>query len=107
MAGSIVRYRPFVLPPQRELSTDEAWRRASGPLQWNRQQGFYIYRADRMIQSGGWSWMRSPDEHTKLARAALEFWPDLDEAFEINISKMRVKLPEELREQLQADRYLS
>ena len=100
VAGSVVRYRPFVLPPQREFSDDETWRRASGPLQWNRQQGFYIYRADRMIQSGGWSWMRSQDEHTKLARAGLEFWPDLDEAFEINISKMRVKLPEELREQL-------
>jgi Histidine kinase-, DNA gyrase B-, and HSP90-like ATPase len=96
----IVLYRPFVLPPQRDFHDDTAWRRASGPLQWNRQQGFYIYRADRMIQSGGWSWMRSPDEHTKLARAALEFWPDLDESFEINISKMRVRLPEELRDQL-------
>lgn len=36
----------------------------------------------------------------KLARAALEFWPELDESFEINISKMRVRLPEELRDQL-------
>ena len=96
----VVLYRPFVLPPQREFSDDAAWRRSSGPLQWNRQQGFYIYRADRMIQSGGWSRMRSPDEHTKLARSALEFWPDLDESFEINISKMRVRLPEELRDQL-------
>lgn len=97
---SLVRYRPFVLPAQREFSDDVAWRRASGPRQWNAQQGLYIYRADRMIQSGGWSRLRSPDEHTKLARAALEFWPELDEAFEINISKMRVKLPEQLREDL-------
>ncbi len=97
---SVVKYRPFVLPPQRDFSSDEAWRRASGPLQWNRQQGFYIYRGDRMIQSGGWSWLRGQDEHIKLARAALEFWPDLDEEFEINISKMRVKLPDDLREQL-------
>ena len=100
VAGGIVRYRPYVLPPQKEFSDDEAWRRASGPNQWNRQQGLYIYRGDRLIQSGGWSWLRSADEHTKLARAALEFWPDLDEAFEINISKMRVRLPEELRDQL-------
>lgn len=100
VSRGVVLYRPFVLPPQRDFHNDAAWRRASGPLQWNRQQGFYIYRADRMIQSGGWSRMRSPDEHTKLARAGLEFWPDLDESFEINISKMRVKLPEELRDQL-------
>lgn len=100
VGGSVVRWRPYVLPPQREFSDDESWRRASGPRQWNNQQGLYVYRADRMIQSGGWSWLRSADEHTKLARAGLEFWPVLDEAFEINISKMRVKLPEDLREQL-------
>lgn len=97
---SLVRYRPFVLPPQRDFSDDESWRRASGPHQWNRQQGLYIYRADRMIVSGGWSRLRGIDEHVKLARAALEFWPELDEAFEINIAKMRVRIPEELRDQL-------
>lgn len=100
VGSSFVRYRPYVLPPQRDFSDDESFRRASGPLQWNRQQGFYIYRGDRMIQSGGWSWMRGVDEHVKLARAALEFWPDLDEEFGINVQKMRVKLPEELRDQL-------
>jgi len=96
VAGRHVRYRPYVVPPQREFSSDDAWKRASGPNQWNRQQGLYIYRADRLIQSGGWSWLRGTEEHVKLARAALEFWPALDEQFEINISKMRVKIPEEL-----------
>ncbi|RAO29985.1 hypothetical protein PSN13_05184 [Micromonospora saelicesensis] len=100
VAGGLVRFSPFVVPAQREFSSDAAWRRASGPQNWNRQQGFYVYRADRMIQSGGWSRMRTQDEHAKLARASLEFWPDLDEAFEINISKMRVRLPEDLRDQL-------
>ena len=100
VGNSLVRYRPYVLPPQREFSDDNAWRHASGPNQWNRQQGLYIYRADRMIQSGGWSRLRGIDEHVKLARAALEFWPELDESFEINISKMRVRLPEDLRDQL-------
>ena len=100
VGNSLVRYRPYVLPPQRDFTDDDAWRQASGPNQWNRQQGLYIYRADRMIQSGGWSRLRAADEHVKLARAALEFWPPLDEAFEINISKMRVRLPEELRDQL-------
>lgn len=100
VGNSLVRYRPFVLPPQRDFSDDESWRQASGPHQWNRQQGLYIYRADRMIVSGGWSRLRGIDEHVKLARAALEFWPELDEAFEINIAKMRVRIPEELRDQL-------
>jgi hypothetical protein len=99
----IVSYQPFVLPPREKFSSDAAFEKAGGPLRWNRQQGFYIYRADRLIQSGGWCRMRTADEHTKLARAALDFYPDLDNAFEVNVSKVRVSLPSELRDQLQYD----
>lgn len=96
-----VRYQPYVLPPKEKFSSLRAFERMSGPEKWNRQQGFYIYRADRMIQSGGWSRMRTADEHTKLARAAIDFYPDLDPAFEVNIAKFRVTLPPELKEQLE------
>jgi hypothetical protein len=96
-----VRVRSYVLPPQKDFSSDAAWRRASGPLQWNRQQGLYVYRANRMIQSGGWNRMRAQDEHTKLARMSLDFFPNLDAAFGINIAKAYVNLPQDLREQLQ------
>lgn len=98
--SGIVRLEPFVLPPKDRFSDDAAHRRASGPNSWNRQQGFYVYRADRLIQSGGWSRMRTQDEHTKLARVALLFPPDLDAAFGINVAKMRVSLPPELKEQI-------
>jgi len=96
-----VRYQPFILPTKDKFSSVREFERMSGPEKWNRQQGFYIYRADRMIQSGGWSRMRTADEHTKLARAAIDFFPDLDSAFEINIAKFRVILPLELREKLE------
>lgn len=97
----IVRVRPFVLPQQTEFTDDAAWRRASGPAKWNRQQGFYIYRANRLIQAGGgWNRMRTLDEHTKLARVAIDFFPDLDSSFGINIAKAFVQLPDDLREQL-------
>src|SRR5262249_28319821 len=68
----------------------------------NAQQGFYIYRANRMIQSGGWSRMRALDEHVKLARASIDFYPSLDPAFEVDVSEARAVLPAELRERLQA-----
>jgi hypothetical protein len=97
----IVRVQPYVLPRQSEFSSEGAWRRASGPASWNRQQGFYIYRAYRMIQSGGWNRMRTMDEHTKLARMSIDFFPDLDSVFGINITKAQVSLPHELRELLQ------
>lgn len=90
--GEIV-LQPYVLPHQDKFSSTQAHSDAAGPNKWNRQQGFYIYRADRLIQSGGWSGLRTLDEHTKLARVALSFSPRLDEAFKINVAKMRVQLP--------------
>lgn len=93
-----VLLQPYVLPHQDDFSSPEAFRLASGPNNWNQQQGFYIYRANRMIQSGGWCNLRAPDEHTKLARVAVSFSPALDEAFKINVAKMRVQLPAKIRD---------
>jgi Histidine kinase-, DNA gyrase B-, and HSP90-like ATPase len=98
--GTVVM-EPYVLPHQTEFSTPAAHAAAAGALRWNRQQGFYIYRADRMVQCGGWSNLRTLDEHTKLARVAVSFDPRLDEAFRINVAKMRVQIPGQLREQME------
>lgn len=96
-----VRLRSFVLPARDKFSSTAEFERLSGPLKWNRQQGIYAYRADRLVQWGGWNGLRGIDEHTKLARAALEFDTDLDEAFRINVAKMRVSIPTELRQMLE------
>ena len=93
-----VLFEPFVLPHQEDFVPPDAFRLASGPANWNQQQGFYIYRAGRMIQSGGWSNLRVADEHTKLARVAVSFSPALDEAFKINVAKMRVQMPALIRD---------
>ena len=95
-----VTVRPFILPPRSEFSTPIEFERLGGPNRWNRQQGLYIYRSDRMVQSGSWSGLRGIDEHTKLARVAVEFPTALDETFKINVAKMRVGIPNELREGL-------
>lgn len=93
---------PYILPNQSSFSSVEAFRLASGPANWNQQQGFYIYRSDRLIQSGGWNRLRTADEHTKLARIAVRFSPQLDEAFKVNVAKMRVSLPPQARDQIEA-----
>lgn len=87
----------YVLPARCLFSSLAEFERLSGPAKWNRQQGLYVYRADRLIQSGGWCGIRGIDEHTKLARAALDFSPELDETFQINVAKMRVQLPLDIR----------
>lgn len=96
-----VRLRRFVLPARDTFSSPDAFERLSGPRKWNRQQGLYIYRADRLVQWGGWAGLRGIDEHTKLARAALDFDTSLDPLFNINVSKMRVSLPPQLRQMLE------
>ena len=99
--GSVV-LEPYVLPRQDEFESVSAFNNASGPLGWNQQQGFYFYRSKRLIQSGGWSNLRAPDEHTKYARVAVRFSSNLDEAFKINVAKMRVQLPSAIRDDVRA-----
>ncbi|WP_368861982.1 ATP-binding protein [Frankia gtarii] len=98
----VARLQRFVLPTRPQFSSQEEFDRLSGPLNWNRQQGLYVYRADRLVQWGGWAGIRGIDEHTKLARASLDFDTSLDPAFNINVSKMRVSVPPQLRQLITA-----
>ena len=100
VAGTVTLQR-FVLPSRDQFSSPAEFERLSGPLNWNRQQGLYIYRARRLVQWGGWNGIRGIDEHTKLARAALDFDTDLDSVFHINVAKMRVTIPPQLRQMIE------
>ena len=93
---------PFILPREDEFASSQAHKDAGGARGWNFQQGFYFYRNNRLLQSGGWSRIRKPDEHTKLLRIAVDFPPELDEIFALNITKMRAKIPAELRDDLES-----
>jgi hypothetical protein len=98
----VVKVSPYILPTEACFSSLVAHRRAAGPRFWTRQQGLYFYRNDRLIQAGGWSRLRTQDEHTKLARLAVEIPGGLDEAFELNISKTQVRIPHHIKPQLAA-----
>lgn len=89
--------QPYVLPAQSHFSSPEAHQIAAGPNRWNRQQGFYVYRRDRMIQSGGWNRIRTMDEHAKLARIAIDLPAGHEELFGINVAKMSIVIPEAAR----------
>jgi len=54
-----------------------------------------------MVQGGGWSGLRTLDEHTKLARASLEFPSVLDGLFRVDVAKMRAAIPSEVRMMLE------
>ena len=92
-----VKVQPYILPPQSLYSSTKAHLQASGPGKWNKQQGLYIYRSNRIIQAGGWSGLRTSDEHTKLVRIAVFIPSQLDELFQVNVAKKHLTLPRELR----------
>ncbi len=95
-----VHVSPYVLPSREKFSSTEAFKRSSGPSKWNAQQGFYIYRHNRMIQAGNWCRMRTADEHTKLARIALDLDSRSDSSLGLNIMKSSIIFPENMKKSL-------
>jgi hypothetical protein len=96
---ALVKFRPFILPSQSQFSSASAHLRAGGREKWNKQQGFYIYRGGRLLQSGGWCGLRTSDEHSKLARILVEIPSGFDDLFKVNISKMRINFPRQMRQE--------
>ena len=96
-----VGWQPFVLPARNEFASQEDFDAAGGLGRWNRQQGIYAYREDRLLQAGGWCGIRTLDEHTKLARVSLDFGNDADHAFGVDVAKRRISLPADLKELLE------
>lgn len=90
----------WILPHTKRLPESDM-ERAGQNGRWNELQGFYIYRADRIIQAGGWCDLWNREEHKKLLRVALSFDPELDAAFDVHAAKMSVSLPMPLAEVLQ------
>jgi hypothetical protein len=96
--GRPITVQPFVLPPKRRL-TDEEYRRAAGPQGWLEQQGFYVFRNDRLIVAGGWLGLpgfRSDEKHV-LARIAVEIPSTLDKAWSVDVKKATAHPPVTLR----------
>jgi len=86
----------YILPNKESFSSEDTWREAKGLLSWNESQGYYIYRANRIIRFGGWQGTRALDEHDKLARVSIDLDSNLDRFFRITVNKAKVEFPESL-----------
>jgi hypothetical protein len=96
-----VRVAPFVLPHVSKL-TSEQHRKAGGPSGWNAGQGFYVYRARRLIVSGDWLGLRrmQQEEHYKLARIRVDLDNAMDEEWQIDVRKATARIPGALQPEL-------
>jgi hypothetical protein len=96
-----VTVKGYVLPHKSKLSEDK-YRESEGPKGWNEQQGFYIYRNDRLLVAGDWLGMFRKEEHYKLARIEINLPNNLDSEWQIDIKKSIARPPLQLRDQLRA-----
>jgi hypothetical protein len=99
LGKSNTEVRGFVLPHMSRL--DETQRKyGQGPKGWYEQQGFYIYRNQRMLLAGDWLGMFARNEHSKLARISIDFNNDQDHAWALDIKKSTARPPVDLRKDL-------
>ncbi len=89
-----VRVQGFVLPHRSRLQKDE-FERAGGPRGWVEQQGFYVYRRDRLIVSGDWLKLGGfrKDERHVLARVVVELPPEQDLDWSLDVKKSSAAPP--------------
>ncbi|MEQ8842271.1 MAG: ATP-binding protein [Acidimicrobiales bacterium] len=92
-SGSVL-VRPFVLPHHSLFEDKRAHQDAGGIKGWNAQQGFYLYRGDRLILSGGWIIGGfKPEEHHKLARISIDIDQTMDADWALDVRKSRARPP--------------
>jgi hypothetical protein len=96
-----VKIEGFVLPHKSKIS-EEKYKYAEGVKGWNEQQGFYIYRNERLLLAGDWLGLFRKEEHYKLTRIQIELPNTLDSEWQIDIKKSIARPPLVFKEQIKA-----
>ena len=96
-----VKITGFVLPHKTKI-TEKKYKLAEGIKGWNEQQGFYIYRNDRLLVSGDWLGLFRKEDHYKLTRIQIEIPNSLDSEWQIPITKSIAHLPILCREHIKS-----
>jgi hypothetical protein len=94
LGNSPVQVAPFVLPHHSRLTIAED-ELGAGPRGWTAQQGFYIYRAHRLLVAGGWLSLPRMSRHdtVKLARIRVDLDNTVDELWQIDVRKATARIP--------------
>ncbi|MET3919968.1 ATP-binding protein [Arthrobacter sp. UYEF20] len=97
--GGEITFRPYTLPFINKMSVkDRSQAQANGPLRDN--QGFYIYRAKRLVIWGTWFRLVPRGELGKLARVQVDIPNTLDHLWALDIKKSAASPPPAIRQAL-------
>lgn len=98
--NNLIKVRPYVLPHRSRLLSEE-YNQGAGPKGWNAQQGFYVYRNQRLLLAGDWLGLGfQKEEYHRLARIAIYLPNSMDQNWDIDVKKSRARPPGQLQEDL-------
>jgi hypothetical protein len=99
--GSTISIQGYVLPHFSKLTLSD-YDRLGGEEGFVRNQGFYLYRAGRLILNGTWFRLVRHGELSQLVRIAVDIPNSLDSMWKITVDKADAQLPSMLRDRLQS-----
>ncbi len=88
----IVEVKPYILPFAKNI-TPEDYKMMGGKENMRNQQGFYVYRNNRLIEWGTWLHMTVGNELYKNARIEVNIPNTLDDIWEVDIKKASATIP--------------
>ena len=92
---------PYVLPHSSKLTTALEKEEAEGIRGWDANQGFFVYRRDRMIISGGYFDLELKSNASyRLCRIKVDLTNEFDLSWKVDVRKKNVIPPPEYRGQL-------
>ncbi len=94
-----IRIQPYTLPHHKKVSLED-WKKYEGTEGYNRNQGFYVYRGNRLIIYGTWFGLAKQSELTKLSRVKIDIPNTLDVDWKIDIKKASAQPPHAVRDRL-------
>lgn len=104
MDGGIITVTPYVLPYANTITNEEK-KLLGNPKSIYDEQGFYIYRNDRLIISGNWLRLNVKSENAKLARVSVDIPSSLDSQWSIDVKKSTAKIPDKIKDNIKVSLY--
>ena len=97
--GSEIVVIPYTLPFANTLTTEEK-ALLGNPKSIYDEQGFYLYRNERLISWGSWMRMGIRSELNKLARIQVDIPSSLDSVWMLDVKKSSARIPDKIKDRI-------
>ena len=96
---SEIKVIPYTLPFANTLTSEEK-ALLGNPKSIFDEQGFYLYRNERLISWGSWMRMGIRSELNKLARIQVDIPSTLDSVWMLDVKKSSAKIPDKIKDRI-------